>query len=70
MAAFGLGRIAVTDVGGVELRDQVFTVIDLGKSHPVHIARTHTLFDALPSSLRMTKAVRNKKLDPPGNASP
>jgi len=30
VAAFGLARIAVTDVGGVELRDQVFTVIDLG----------------------------------------
>jgi hypothetical protein len=27
---FGLARIAVTDVGSVELRDQVFTVIDLG----------------------------------------
>jgi predicted aspartyl protease len=30
VAAFGLARIAVTDIGGVQLKDQVFTVIDLG----------------------------------------
>ncbi|MFZ0506415.1 MAG: hypothetical protein WAM44_21995, partial [Chthoniobacterales bacterium] len=30
---------------------------------PHAIARTHTLFDALPLSLRMTKIARTKKLD-------
>ena len=30
VAAFGLARIAVIEVGGVQLKDQVFTVIDLG----------------------------------------
>jgi hypothetical protein len=39
------------------------------KSHPGSIARPHTLFDALPLPFRMTKAARNTKRDPPGNAS-
>jgi predicted aspartyl protease len=30
VAAFGLARIAMTDVGSVQLKDQVFPVIDLG----------------------------------------
>jgi hypothetical protein len=36
--------------------------VEHAESHPGSIARAHTLFDALPLPLRMTRAAKNKKL--------